>query len=131
ESSRDFGVRCPNRVESTYLQNLRNCQDSPEPRIQCLFALCCPPYVTDFVMPVVLDTVDRMFGAGSRSNFFKELHERFKFELNPATAVVLVGFCFCVGASLLNLIVGCLLVSTPPFLLETLLDPIHFSGFLF
>lgn len=53
-----------------------------------LFAMRRPSYISNLVMPLIVDSVKRVLWSWSRPNMFKKLGKRFKMKLDTSLAVI-------------------------------------------
>lgn len=68
-----------------------SCQNVSLSRITILHFVRCPPYISRFIMTIVVDTIQRMFGRRPASQFFQKLFVGIKAKLNTSAAITRIG----------------------------------------
>lgn len=70
--------------------NTINCYISARTPISHLLTFCCPSHISNFVMPIVVDAVKRVFRRGFSTNMVNKFLKRCKTELNSPFAVMMI-----------------------------------------
>ncbi len=104
---RNRGIRESGLAQSPYLTHLLDGQPAAKSRVQRLFSSRGPSYVSRFIVSIVSNTVDRVFRGRTLTHLVEELKERFKSELDAATAIVLISLRVGIRASPLHIVKDC------------------------